>query len=70
MADAVYRVPRQHGATFVASLSVMPRVYTRVVAAQQEDQQIQRVLRLPEVSYGEDGTVRYRNRLYVPSVAR
>ena len=70
MADAVYRVPRQQGTTFVASLSVMPRVYTRVVAAQQEDQQIQRVLRLPEVSYGEDDTVRFRNRLYVPSAAR
>ena len=67
---AVYRVPRQQGTAFVASLSVMPRVYTRVVAAQQEDQQIQRVLHLPEVSYGEDGTVRYRNRLYVPSAAR
>ena len=26
MADAVYRVPRQQGTTFVASLSVMPRV--------------------------------------------
>ena len=54
----------------MASLSVMPRVYTRVVAAQREDQQIQRVLHLPEVSYGEDGTVRFRNRLYVPSAAR
>ena len=31
MADAVYRVPRQHGSTFVASLSVMSRVYTRVL---------------------------------------
>ena len=41
-----------------------------MVAAQQEDQQIQRVLHLPEVSYGEDGIVRYRNRLYVPFVAR
>ena len=70
MADAVYRVPRQQGTAFVASLSVMPRVYTRVVAAQQEDQQIQRVLRLPEVSYGEDGTVRFRNKLYVPLAAR
>ena len=34
IADAVYRVPRKQGAAFVASLSVMPRVYTRVVAAQ------------------------------------
>ena len=34
MADVVYRVPRQQGAAFVASLSMMPRVYTRVVAAQ------------------------------------
>ena len=40
MADAVYRVPKQQGTAFVASLSVMPRVYTRVVVAQQEDQQI------------------------------
>ena len=70
VADAVYRVPRQQGTAFVASLSMMPRVYTRVVVAQQEDQQIQRVLCLPEVSYGEDGTVRYRNRLYVPSAAQ
>ena len=28
MADAVYRVPRQQGAAFVASLSMMSRVYT------------------------------------------
>ena len=28
MADVVYRVLRQQGAAFVASLSVMPRVYT------------------------------------------
>ena len=34
VADVVYRVFRQYGATFVASLSVMSRVYTRVVAAQ------------------------------------
>ena len=54
----------------MTSLSIMPRVYTQVVAAQQEDQQIQRVLRLPEVSYGEDGTVKFRNKLYVPSAAR
>ena len=54
----------------MASLSVMPRLYTRVVAAQQEDQQIQWVLRPLEVSYGEDSIVRYRNRLYVPSAAR
>ena len=33
MTDAVYRVPRQHGLAFVANLSVMPRVYTRVIAA-------------------------------------
>ena len=38
MTDAVYRVLRQQGAAFVASLSVMPRVYTRVVIAQQDDQ--------------------------------
>ena len=41
MADVVYRIMRQHGSTFVANLSVMPRVYTRVVAAQQDDQQVQ-----------------------------
>ena len=34
MADAVYRVPRQQGAAFVVSLSMMPRVYNRVVTAQ------------------------------------
>ena len=28
MVNAVYRVPRQQGSAFVASLSVMPRVYT------------------------------------------
>ena len=48
----------------------MPRVYTRVVAAQQDDQKVQQVLHLPEVSYGEDGTVRFRNKPYVPSAAR
>ena len=37
MADAVYKVLRQQGSTFVASLSVMLRVYTRVVAAQRDD---------------------------------
>ena len=31
---------------------------------------MQQVLRLPEVSYGEDGIVRFRNRLYVPLAAR
>ena len=41
MADAVYRVPRQQGSTFVASLSIMPRVYTQVVVAQRDDQQVQ-----------------------------
>ena len=70
MADAVYRVPRQQGSAFVASLSVMPRVYTRVVATQQDNQQMQQVLRLPEVSYDEDGIVRFRNRLHVPSATR
>ena len=70
MADAVYRVSRQQGSTFVTSLSVMPRVYTRVIAAQLDDQQIQQVLHLPEVSYDEDGIVRFKNRLYVPSAAR
>ena len=34
MADVVYRVLRQQESAFVASLSVMPRVYTRVVATQ------------------------------------
>ena len=33
MVDVVYRVPRQQGSAFVASLLVMLRVYTRVVAA-------------------------------------
>ena len=33
MADAVYRVLMQQGSAFVASLSVMPRVYTQVVVA-------------------------------------
>ena len=49
---------------------MMSRMYTRVVAAQWDDQQIQQVLHLPEVSYGKDGTIRFRNRLFVPSVAR
>ena len=40
MADAVYIVPRQQETTFVASLSVMLRVYTRVVTAQRDDQQM------------------------------
>ena len=31
---------------------------------------MQQVLRLPEVSYGDDGIVRFRNRLYVPSTAQ
>ena len=52
----------------MSSLSVMLRVYTRVVAAQRDNQQVQYVLRLPEVSYGEDGIVRFRNKLYVSSV--
>ena len=34
MADIVYRVLRQQGSAFAASLSVMSRVYTRVVVAQ------------------------------------
>ena len=34
MADAVYKVLRQQRSTFVANLSVMPRIYARVVAAQ------------------------------------
>ena len=70
MADVVYRVLRQQGSAFMASLSIMPRVYTRVIVAQRDDQQIQQVLRLPEVSYGEDGTVRFRNRIYVPFAVR
>ena len=45
MADAVYRVPRQQGAAFVASLSVMPKVYHSVIVAQREDQHIQHILR-------------------------
>ena len=39
--EAVYRIPRQQGAALVASLSVMPRVYHSVIAAQREDQHIQ-----------------------------
>ena len=38
MADAVYRVPRQQGIAFVASLSVMLQIYSQVVAAQRDDQ--------------------------------
>ena len=37
MEDVVYRILRQQGAAFVASLSVMPRVYNRVVAVQSDD---------------------------------
>ena len=48
----------------------MPRVYTQVVAAQRDDQQVQQVLHLPEVSYDEDGIVRFKNRLYVSPAAR
>ena len=40
MADAVYRVPRQQGSAFVSSLSIMLRVYTQVIVAQQDDQQM------------------------------
>ena len=31
---------------------------------------MQQVLHLPEVSYDEEGTVRFRNKLYVPLAAR
>ena len=54
----------------MASLSVMPRVYHSVITAQREDQHIQHILRQLDVSYGEDGTVRFRGRLYVPPTAR
>ena len=37
VAEAVYRIPRQQGAALIASLSVMPRVYHSVIAAQRED---------------------------------
>ena len=70
IAEAVYKISRQLGAALVASLSVMPRVYHSVIVAQWEDQHIQRILRQPDVSYGEDGTVRFRGRLYVPPTAR
>ena len=66
VAEAVYRIPRQQDAALIASLSVMPRVYHGVIAAQREDQHIPHILRQPDVSYGEDGTVR----LYVPPTAR
>ena len=33
VAKAVYRIPRQQGVAFIASLSVMPRVYHSVIAA-------------------------------------
>ena len=32
VADVVYRVPRQQGAAFVVNLSVMSKVYNRVIA--------------------------------------
>ena len=48
----------------------MPRVYHSVIAAQREDQHIQHILRQLDVSYGEDGIVRFRGRLYVPPTAR
>ena len=70
VAEVVYRIPRQQGVALIASLSVMPRVYHSVIVAQREDQHIQRILRQPDVSYGEDGTVRFRGRLYVPPIAR
>ena len=38
--EAVYRILRQQGATLVANLSVMLRVYHSVIAAQREDQHI------------------------------
>ena len=31
---------------------------------------MQQVLRLLEVSYGEDGIARFRNKLYVPSIGQ
>ena len=68
--EAVYRIPRQQGAALVASLLVMPRVYHSVIAAQREDQHIHCIMRQPDVSYGEDGTVRFRGRLYVRLTAR
>ena len=70
IAEVVYRIPRQQGAALIASLSVMPRVYHSVIAAQREDQHIQQILRQPDVFYGEDGTVRFRGRLYVPPTAK
>ena len=41
-----------------------------MIANQGEDQHIQRILRQPDVSYGEDGTVRFRGILYVPPTTR
>ena len=70
VAEVVYRIPRQQGAALVASLSVIPRVYHSVIVAQREDQHIQRILRQPDVSSGEDDTVRFRSKLYVPSTVR
>ena len=40
MAEVVYRILRQQGVALVASLSVVPRVYHSVIAAQREDQYI------------------------------
>ena len=37
VAEAVYRIPRQQGAALIASLSIMPKVYHSVIAAQRED---------------------------------
>ena len=70
LAEAVYRIPRQQGATLIASLSIIPRVYHSVIAAQREHQHIQHILRQLDVSYDEDGTVRFRGRLYVPPTAK
>ena len=70
MANAVYRVLRQQRIVVVDSLSMMLKIYSQVVAAQRDDQQVQRVLRLLEVSYGEDGMVKFRGKLYVSSAAR
>ena len=68
--EAVYRISRQQGATLIVSLSVMPGVYHSVIIVQWEDQHIQRILRQLDVSYGEDGIVRFRGRLYVPPTTR
>ena len=68
--DAVIKVPRDIERAVVASLSMMPKLYRQIIAAQRSNPRLSRILQMQDVYMDDSSVVRLSGRLYVPSSVR